>query len=193
MKSYQCEACSGKICVTQCDKKPVYCPHYEHKDPCWVAVDQESRTQASTDLQEGDWAWCPSDNPYTDDMYFQVLKVHSDGMLRVNSYLLVNPKICQKASVRPYRGPELAQMIGKVVKLHNVHQRSFMTASLVLGYNEDTEKVFVCTCSSNTGGLTETAIGRWISAGELSGLTTIDGKPCGVLQHRSPNTGELVD
>lgn len=195
MKSYQCEACSGKICVTQCDKKPVYCPHYEHKDPCWVAVDQESRTQASTDLQEGDWAWGPVATYYDKDVeeYFKVLEVLPEGRVRANPYTLVFSKYCQKASVRPYKGPELARMVGKVVKLHNVHQRSFMTAALVLGCNEDTEQVFVCTCSSNTGDLTETAIGRWISAGELSGLTTIDGEPCGVLQHRDPNTGELVD
>lgn len=191
-KSYQCEACSGKICVTQCDKKPTYCPLHAHKDPCWVDVEQESQ-QTHTAWKKGDWAWCPADNPYTDDMYFQVLEVHPDGMLRVNSYLLVNSKICQKASVRPYKGPELVQVVGKVVKLRNLHQRSFMTAALVIGYNEHTEKVFLCTCSSGTASLTETAAGLWLSAAELSGLTTIDGKPCGVLQHRSPNTGELVD
>lgn len=193
MKRYQCEACSGKICVLQCDRKPEYCPYHEHKDPCWVDVDQEYRTQAGTDLKEGDWAWCPEADSDTDGMYFQVLEVHPDGMLRASPYLLVNSKNCQKASVRPYRGPELARMVGKVVKLHNVHQRSFMTAALVLGCNEDTEQVFMCTCSSNTAHITETVMGRWISAGELARLTTVDGEPCGVLQHRDPNTGELVD
>lgn len=193
MKNYQCAACSGKICITQCDKKPVYCPHHEHKDPCWVDVSPESQMRASTEWKEGDWAWCPADDAGNDDMYFQVLEVHPDGMLRASSYLLVNSKDCQKASVRPYRGPELAQVVGKVVKLHNVHQRTFMTATLVLGCNEDTEKVFLCTHSSDTRNILETAVGRWISAGELSSLTTIDGEPCGVLQHRDPDTGELVD
>lgn len=95
--------------------------------------------------------------------------------------------------MRPYKGPELVQVVGKVVKLRNLHQRSFMTAALVIGYNEHTEKVFLCTCSSGTASLTETAAGLWLSAEELSGLTTVDGEPCGVLQHRDPNTGELVD
>ena len=200
MRNYQCNACSGSFCITRCDKKPVYCPHYEHKDPCWVDVDQESRAQAGTDLKAGDWAWCPrapwmqcpgdDDN---DDRYFQVLEVLPDGKLRENSHRLVNPEHCQKASVRPYRGSELARMVGKVVKLYNVHQRSFMTASMVLGYNEDTARVFLYTCVSNTKDLTETAMGRWLSAEELSGLTTIDGEPCGVLQHRDLITGEPVD
>lgn len=197
---YQCEACCGIYCIMQCAKKPVYCPHYEHKDPCWVAMDQETQ-QAHTEWKAGDWAWCPrapwmqcpgdDDN---DDRYFQVLEVLPDGKLRENAHRLANPEQCQKAPVRPYKGPELARMVGKVVKLHNVHQRSFMTAALVLGCNEDTEQVFMCTCSSsNTAHITETSIGRWLSAEELSGLTTIDGEPCGVLQHRDPITGELVD
>lgn len=195
MKNYQCAACSGKICITQCDKKPVYCPHHEHKDPCWVDVDQEFGAQASTDLKAGDWAWGPVAEYYDKHVeeYFKVLEVLPEGRVRANPYLLIPSKYCQKASVRPYRGPELARMVGKVVKLHNVHQRSFMTAALVLGYNEHTEKVFLCTSSTGTANLAETAAGLWFSAEELSGLTTVDGEPCGVLQHRDPNTGELVD
>lgn len=113
MKNYQCAACSGKICVVRCDRKPEYCPHHEHKDPCWVDVDQEFQTQASTEWKEGDWAWCPEADADAAGMYFQVLEVHPDGMLRASPHLLVNSKICQKASVRPYRGPELARMVGK--------------------------------------------------------------------------------
>ena len=193
MKNYQCAACSGKICVVQCDRKPEYWPCHEHNDPCWVDVDQEYRTQAGTDLKEGDWAWCPEADSDTDGMYFQVLEVHPDGMLRASPYLLVNSKSCQKASVRPYIGPELALMVGKVLMLNNAHQRLSMTAALVLWYNEHTEKVFLCTRSSDSGNFILTAAGLWLSARELSGLTTIDGEPCGVLQHRDPNTGELVD
>lgn len=196
MKNYQCSACSGKICVVQCDRKPEYCPHHEHKDPCWVDVDQESRTQPSTDLKVGDWAWGPV-SEYSDDEdaeeYFKVSEVMQDGMLFGDPYLVIPSKKCQKASVRPYRGPELARMVGKVVKLNNAHQRLSMTAALVLGYNEHTEKVFLCTHSSDSGNFILTAAGLWLSASELSGLTTIDGEPCGVLQHRDPNTGELVD
>ena len=193
MRNYQCTACSGKLCITQCDNKPVYCPHYEHKDPCWVDVDQEFKAQTNTEWKAGYWAWCPEADSDTDGMYFQVLEVHPDGMLRASPYLLVNSKNCQKASVRPYRGPELARMVGKVVKLNNAHQRLSMTAALVLGYNEHTEKVFLCTRSSDSGNFILTAAGLWLSARELSGLTTVDGEPCGVLQHRAPNTSELVD
>lgn len=194
-KSYQCSACKGKICVTQCDDNPTYCPSHLYKNPCWVEVEQEDQIQASTDLKEGDWAWGPVATYGDKDIeeYFKVLEVLSEGRVRANPYTLVFSKYCQKASVRPYRGPELARMVGKVVKLHNLHQRSFMTASLVLGCNEETGQVFMCTCSSNTAHITETVMGRWVSAEELSGLTTVDGEPCGVLQHRDPVTGELVD
>lgn len=191
-KNYQCGACSGKVCVTQCDRKPTYCPLHEHKDPCWVDMEHEVQ-RTHTDLKAGDWAWCLEADADTSGIYFQVLEVHPDGMLRASPHLLVNSKICQKASVRPYRGPELARMVGKVVKLHNVHQRSFMTASLVLGCDEDTESVFLCSHSYDSGDFVETAACSWLSAAELSGLTTVDGEPCGVLQHRDPSTGELVD
>lgn len=195
---YQCEACCGTYCIMQCDKKPVYCAHYEHKDPCWVAVDQESQ-QAYTEWKAGDWAWCPrapwmqcpgdDDN---DDRYFQVLEVLPDGKLRENSHRLVNPEHCQKASVRPYRGHEIARMLGKMVKL-NAHQRSDMPHALVLDYNEDTEQVIGWPCHIENAWLIRATRGRWFSAEELSGLTTVDGEPCGVLQHRDPITGELVD
>lgn len=107
--SYQCEACSGVRCVMRCDKKPVYCPHYEHKDPCWVDGDQGARVQANTDLKEGDWAWGPVATCGDKDVeeYFKVLEVLSEGRVRANPYTLVFPNTARKPPCGPIKALNL--------------------------------------------------------------------------------------
>jgi hypothetical protein len=122
----------------------------------------------------GEWVW-----DVEDSRYVKVISITDKVLLRTKSKCTYYEELkdmagnYKQARLRPYNAEEMRGLIGKVIETQK-------DIAMVLGYSSERNKICVATINNYFSAETLLAVGA-----------TIDGKPCGVLEHLE--NGEWVE
>lgn len=183
MTKWICNECKfgGQVC--KCETTlyaPVFCVFHKEKQTDW-RIDNTDLNTATIESVETkttlpDWCkvgeWVCIYNHYKKEWeYFKVNETKGNYISSDNGLKFSFCDLMQ-ARIRPYNAKEMRGLVGKVLEWGN-------NSELVISYNEAEVEVYVDR--------------MWCTAEYLmDNEYTIDGKPCGVLEHLNDN-GEWVE
>lgn len=173
-------------CVVNLDSRylPAYCLCFSSKKPDWELVQNEPEKQKNTLpdwCRVGEWVYDPSGNLYAKvgkmdasllgaDSHI-VMHYVAEGGSATLPYDMVRHRL-KPARLRPFNADEMKALVGKVIE----HDNLFLLVTYYDGRDNDiTFNGYVADAK------------RLLNEG-----FTIDGKPCGVLEHLDDN-GEWVE
>lgn len=121
----------------------------------------------------GAWVWFKG-SEHKFDCYACVTEINEKGVYGKcpdGQHFYSKPHVLAHARLRPYNAEEMKALVGKVVEFHD-------NRDLVTSYDGEIDVVY--------------ADSMWMNSDELLAIGyTIDGKPCGVLEHLN-DEGEWV-
>ena len=185
--------CHKIECLCGCESNldstyaPTQCLCFDNRTPKWKLVQNEPEQKQENTLPDwcrvGEWVYDPSGNLYAKvgkmdasllgaDSHI-VMHYVAEGGSATLPYAMVRHRL-NPARLRPYNAEEMRGLVGKVIETEN-------TADLIIAYDRVMGKV------------RKAVFNCWCCADELLKANfTIDGKPCGVLEHLDDN-GEWVE
>lgn len=164
-KCKECDPCS--LDIGEAKKEPFICP-LGCTTPTWNEIKEEPTTN-SNQLPDwckvGEWVYSIPAQKYDKIIAIQDYRIVTERMKYTDDY--INDGNIVPARLRPYNAAEMKALVGKVLDRDG-------DRGLVTFYDGDINKVY---------------LGAWFSADSIMEKYTIDGMPCGVLEHLT-NYGE---
>lgn len=177
MKKYQCNACEINICTAEYQggqNVPFKCtgifdvyhkPHWKEIEPKVANLQPKVATLPDW-CKVGEWAYSTVYKEYVKITGIDEFEVEFDS----GAYYAVLHKVFREdykpARLRPYNAEEMKALVGKVLTSNS----------------RSTPFSFLVVYAEGDGSFIESYRFNY-TAEELKGYFTIDGKPCGVLEH----------
>lgn len=169
MTKYRCTRCdvydpcfydSGKT-----NTEPIKCPLVEGNKPHWEPIRNEDYGKPPIPdwVKVGEWIWSNEDQRYLKVLQTtdKVLLSTMSGFTYYEDFIDIK-RHYKEAHIRPYNAEEMKALVGKVIDRDG-------DRGLVLFYEDHTNKVYI--------------MGAWFTADIVMKRYTINGLPCGVLEH----------
>lgn len=175
MKKYRCQ-CRDAKCEFNTDDifGPVYCPKSKNKGSYWKEV-KETEVKEE-EIAEELPSWCKvGEVVYYNDSYYTIVEMNGQYEVKITDGVedeWVKTSNVQEARLRPFNESEMRELVGKMVECKSkVH--------IICSFIQETDAFYV------RGGVS------WYSPEALLRDYTLEGKPCGVYEHKK--NGEWVE
>lgn len=162
--------CSAKceLITKNRSRKPSTC-YVDNKKVLWEGVPDEQEQKPETELPDwckvGGWVWLDPQKITGANGYEKVTNVDGLGLMFESGLMVCFSHRILQARLRPYNAKEMRGLVGKVVSTKR-------DCGIITGYRGEDNKVIVAWENI-----------RYSAEALLEIGATIDGKPCGVLEH----------